>query len=124
MALFSLKLWENAFQTIPNISCFDVEKKNRRNFWIEKSVFRYFGQVFEELQPNGPQNLIARQILLQIHMYSALYEPWGSFLRVGKDTKTLTSMEGSRFLYPHHSVSPDGQMPGSMDSQDSQTLCL
>ena len=27
MAPFGLKLWENAFQTIPDISFFDVEKK-------------------------------------------------------------------------------------------------
>ena len=27
MAPFGLKLWENAFQTIPDISSFDVEKK-------------------------------------------------------------------------------------------------
>ena len=26
MAPFGLKLWENAFQTIPNISFFDAEK--------------------------------------------------------------------------------------------------
>ena len=32
MALFGLKLWENAFQTIPDISFFDVEKKNWRKF--------------------------------------------------------------------------------------------
>ena len=31
MAPFGLKLWENAFQTIPDISFFDVEKKFRRN---------------------------------------------------------------------------------------------
>ena len=28
MAPFGLKLWENAFQTIPDISSFDVEKKH------------------------------------------------------------------------------------------------
>ena len=27
MAPFGLKLWENAFQTIPNISFFDAERK-------------------------------------------------------------------------------------------------
>ena len=68
MAPFGLKLWENAFQTIPDISFFDVEKKNLRKFRIEKSVFQRFGMFFEELQPNGPQNLLARQILLQIHL--------------------------------------------------------
>ena len=74
MAPFGLKLWENAFQTIPDISFFDVEKKNRRNFRIENSVFRYFGQVFEEQQPNGPQNLLARQIFLQKHLSWGLYD--------------------------------------------------
>ena len=34
MAPFGLKLWENAFQTIPDISSFDVEKK------IRHQVFR------------------------------------------------------------------------------------
>ena len=32
MAPFGLKLWENAFQAIPDISFFDAEKKNRQNF--------------------------------------------------------------------------------------------
>ena len=32
MAPFGLKLWENAFQTIPNISFFDAEN----NFWQKK----------------------------------------------------------------------------------------
>ena len=36
----------------------------RPKFWIPKSVFHYFGQVFEELRPNGPQNQILHQILL------------------------------------------------------------
>ena len=39
-------------------------KKNRRIFRVEKLFFRYFGRVFEELRPNGPQNQIRRQILL------------------------------------------------------------
>ena len=32
MAPFGLKLWENAFQTIPDFSSFDVEKKFWRKF--------------------------------------------------------------------------------------------
>ena len=39
-----------------------------RNFRIEKSVFCDFGQDFEELQANGPQNQLRRQILLQIQL--------------------------------------------------------
>ena len=44
------------------------QKFFRRFFWTEILGFRYFGQVFEELRPNGPENLLARQILLQIHL--------------------------------------------------------
>ena len=36
MAPFGLKLWENAFQTIPNISFFDVEFFFLLNFFDEK----------------------------------------------------------------------------------------
>ena len=32
MAPFGRKLWENAFQMIPNISFFDVEKKMEKMF--------------------------------------------------------------------------------------------
>ena len=35
MAPFGLKLWENAFQTIPNISFFDAEKFFLANFFDE-----------------------------------------------------------------------------------------
>ena len=35
MAPFGLKLWENAFQTIPNISFFDVENKILAKFFDE-----------------------------------------------------------------------------------------
>ena len=55
MAPFGLKLWENAFQTIPNISFFDAEK-----FFLAKIFDENFRQkrnrqaidklpVFEEL---------------------------------------------------------------------------
>ena len=39
------------------------------NFWIENSVFRQFGEVLEDLQPNGRQNQLPRQILLQIGLF-------------------------------------------------------
>ena len=41
-----------------------TETKVFEFFWIEISGFRYFGKVSEELQPNGPQNLLAGQISL------------------------------------------------------------
>ena len=34
-----------------------------------KSVFRQFGEVLEELWPNGRQNQLQRQILLQIDLF-------------------------------------------------------
>ena len=36
----------------------------REKFRIENFVFRQFGVVLEEPRPNGPQNQLARQILL------------------------------------------------------------
>ena len=45
------------------------KKKNRQNFRIEKSVFHQFGEVLEDLQPNGRQNQLPRQILLQIDLF-------------------------------------------------------
>ena len=42
MAPFGLKLWENAFQTIPDISFFDAEKKNWRKFSIKFSSIFFF----------------------------------------------------------------------------------
>ena len=61
MAPFGLKLWENAFQTIPNISFFDAEKKI---FW-QKFLMKIFAKkkirrkidklpVFAELWIFGP----------------------------------------------------------------------
>ena len=35
MAPFGLKLWENAFQTIPNISFFDAEKTKKKFSSVE-----------------------------------------------------------------------------------------
>ena len=60
--------WPKRVSDDPRHFIFRRQKKNRRTFWIENSVFHNFGQVFEELQPNGPQNLLPCQILLQIHL--------------------------------------------------------
>ena len=40
----------------------------REIFVIGKTVFHQFGQVFEEQRPNGRQNQLPRQILLQIDL--------------------------------------------------------
>ena len=42
MAPFGLKLWENAFQTIPNISLFDAEKKIGKKFLSQFSSKKKF----------------------------------------------------------------------------------
>ena len=50
---------------------FDFSAPNKifREFFLdEKSVFHQFGQVFEEQRPNGHQNQLPRQILLQIDL--------------------------------------------------------
>ena len=39
-----------------------------------KSVFRQFGEVLEELRPNGRQNQLQHQIWFQIDLLRALYE--------------------------------------------------
>ena len=63
LAPFGFKLCQNAFQTIPHISFFDVENSCSQ-FFLSKIVFRHFCQDLEELQPNGPQNQIPHEILL------------------------------------------------------------
>ena len=68
MAPIGLKLCQNAFKTIPDISPFDAEKKKRKFFERKNSGFRKFGQVFEERRPNGLQIRIGHQILLQIDL--------------------------------------------------------
>ena len=40
----------------------------RRKFRPGKFGFRRFGVVLDELRPNGPQNQLPRQILLQIDL--------------------------------------------------------
>ena len=52
-----------------------VEKaiwKNIDFFWSRISVFRQFGEVLQELRPNGRQNQLHRQILLQIDLFWGL----------------------------------------------------
>ena len=68
MAPIGLKLCQNAFQTIPDISFFDAEKKNREFFERKNSVFRKFGQVFEELRPNGLQIRIGQNCAPDRHL--------------------------------------------------------
>ena len=51
------------------LSIFRRPPKNRQIFRIEKSVFHQFGEVLEDLQPNGRQNQLPRQILLQIDLF-------------------------------------------------------
>ena len=46
------------------------KKKNK----IEKPVFRQSGEVLDELRPNGRQNQLQRQILLQIDFFWSLYD--------------------------------------------------
>ena len=57
---------------------YDVARppKRRKNnsekldfFWSRKSVFYRFGEVLEELRPNGRQNQLQRQIFRQIVLF-------------------------------------------------------
>ena len=53
MAPFGLKLWENAFQMIPNISFFDVEKKIGKfvvetKFHDTKKINRHFLKNYDK----------------------------------------------------------------------------
>ena len=60
MVRISAKLFHKAFQTFPDVSFFEEEKKNRQKFRISKFVFRQFDLDFDEPQPNGPQNQLPR----------------------------------------------------------------
>ena len=73
-------------------------KKNRRIFWIKKFVFRLFGVHFEEPQPNGPQNQLPRQILLQIDVSRDLYVQKNSdSFKFSDLRKIFTPVAGGRF---------------------------
>ena len=49
MAPFGLKLWENAFQTIPNISFFDAEKNFLAKFLMKIFVKKNFRRKIDKL---------------------------------------------------------------------------
>ena len=69
-----------------------------QNFRIEKAVFRQFGEVLEDLRPNGRQNQLPRQNLLQIDLFWGLYDPKSrktAFFKAG--VKVFDSI-GSIFL--------------------------
>ena len=82
MALLGLKLWENAFQTIPNISFFDVENKNWRKFSIKLFVKKCFRRkidklpVFAELWIFGRNRQMRLEKLPPKFCFSTLYDFW------------------------------------------------
>ena len=66
------KLGKTRFRRFPTFH-FSTPKKNfRRKFSIENFVFGRFCQVLGTLGPNGPQNHLRNQILLQILTISLL----------------------------------------------------
>ena len=66
---------------------FSTPKKNfRRKFFVEKFDLRGFGVVFEEPRPNGHQNQLRRQILLQIDVSRE------------REKRTLTTTEVTLFF--------------------------
>ena len=69
LAPIGAKLRQRAFRKISNFRFFDTEKFFGQNFRIDKSDFRQFGKVLEDLRPNGRQNQLPRQILLQIDLF-------------------------------------------------------
>ena len=69
LAPIGAKLRQRAFRKICNFRFFDAEIFFRQNFRIKKSDFRQFGEVLEDLRPNGRQNQLPRQILLQIDLF-------------------------------------------------------
>ena len=69
LAPIGAKLRQRAFRKICNFRFFDAEKIFCQKFRIEKSDFRQFGEVLEDLRPNGRQNQLSCQILLQIDLF-------------------------------------------------------
>ena len=67
--LFATKIWENVFQTIPNISFFDIERKTKSETFWSKNIFSHilvrFSRSYEFLDvtarfsmkndPRGPE---------------------------------------------------------------------
>ena len=72
------------FKWFPTFHFLTLKIFFRRKIWIENLVFRNFREVSEELEANGPQNQLPRQILLRIHPSWGLCDPksWkkGSYL--------------------------------------------
>ena len=57
----------------------------RRTHFSQLSyVFCIFGQDLEDLQANGRQNQIQHQLLLQIELFSGLYDPKTSKIALDK----------------------------------------
>ena len=45
---------------------------------LEILVFRYFGEVFEELRKNGNHRRVLPHFLLRMHLFGSQYDPWSS----------------------------------------------
>ena len=73
MAPIGVNLQANVFQTIPGISFFGAKQNFSANSFVEQLVFQDFGQAFEEVKLNRPQNQIRCQILLKIDQSWGLY---------------------------------------------------
>ena len=82
MAPFGLKLWENAFQTIPNISFFDAENIFLATFidenFRQKKIRRKIDKlpVFAELWIFGRNRQMRLEKLPPKFWFSALYDFW------------------------------------------------
>ena len=81
MTPFGLKLWQNAFRMIPDISFFDAEKKNPATFFVNFSLLsppRKISKlpVLEELWIFGRQRQIRLEKSLPELWVSAFYDPW------------------------------------------------
>ena len=81
MAPFGLKLLENAFQTIPNISFFDAEKKNWQIFlmiFVKNKIRRKIDKlpVFAELWNFGCNRQMRLEKLPPKFWFSTLYAFW------------------------------------------------
>ena len=61
------------FRRFPTFHFSTPPKIFRRKFWFENFVFRQKGVLFEDLGPNGPQNQLPCQNLLQIDLSRGLY---------------------------------------------------
>ena len=98
MARIGAKLCQNAFRTIPDVSFVHAPKICPTKLLDQKFVFRLFGVDFEEPQPNGPQNQLPRQILLQIDVSRGLYvQKISDSFKFSDLRKVFTPVAGGRF---------------------------